>query len=301
MENEKNAVLVDGSSFIYRAFYASPELTYEGRSVGAVYGFCSILISLMNNHRSDLFAVVLDSGRDTFRSEIYPEYKANRSATPEALRDQFPLIKEACLAFGLPIIKQQGFEADDLIASYSHQLSNNGYKVKIIGIDKDLVQLMSDNITIFDPIKSKTIQFTDVVEKYGVLPSQMVYFQALVGDSSDNIPGVEGIGPVTASKLIKEYQTLDGIYKNIEKISSNKIKEKLKNHKNNAELSLKLATLDRNIKICENFHEINIKYNHDNAVNFLSSLGFDLLIKRINKSSFFYQENKNTSLIFNQI
>ena len=296
-----SAVLVDGSSFIYRAFYASPELTYDGKNVGAVYGFCSMLISLMHNHRADLFAVVLDSGRDTFRSDIYPEYKANRCATPDALKEQFPLIKEACLAFGLPIIKEQRFEADDLIASYSHQLSNNGYSVKIIGIDKDLMQLVGDNVSIFDPIKLKNIHSADVIEKYGVLPSQMVYFQALVGDASDNIPGVEGIGPVTASKLIKEYQTLDGIYENIEKIASNKVKERLKKHKANAELSLKLAILDKNIKIYNNFHEINIKYNHDKAINFLTSLGFDFLIKRINKMSFFYQETKNTSLIFNCI
>lgn len=302
MGNEKSAVLVDGSSFIYRAFYASPPIILsDGKNVGAVYGFCSMLISLMNNHRADLFAVALDSGRNTFRSEIYPEYKANRSATPDALKEQFPLLKEACLAFGLPIIEQKGFEADDLIATYSHQLSNNGYKVKIIGIDKDLVQLIDENIIIFDPIKSKSIQSADVVEKYGVLPSQMIYFQALAGDASDNIPGVSGIGPVTASKLINEYKTLDGIYKNIEKVTPNKVREKLKNYKADAELSLKLAILEKNIKICDNFFNININYNHDKAVNFLSTLGFDLLIKRINKTSIFYQKTKDTSLNFNHI
>lgn len=302
IENEKTAVLVDGSSFIYRAFYASPQrILADGRNVGAVCGFCSMLISLMSNHRADLFAIVLDSGRDTFRSAMYSEYKANRSATPEELKEQFPLLKEACLSLGLPIIEKKGFEADDLIATYSCNLSNDGYKVKIIGIDKDLLQLVNDNITMFDPVKSKSIQCADVVEKYGVPPSQMIYLQALMGDASDNIPGVNGIGPVTASKLIKQYETLDGIYENIENIASKNVKEKLERQKENAQLSLKLVILDKEVKDCCDFSALGINYDHDRAVNFLSALGFDFLIKRINKASVFYQNIKDNSLNCNQI
>jgi DNA polymerase-1 len=284
--DERLAVLLDVSGFIYRAFYAAPEMKSEdGRSVGAVSGFCSMLIAAINRHWSDLFFIALDSGRDTFRLKMFPEYKANRGATPDSLKEQIPLMHEACKAFGLPIIRKQGYEADDLIATYSSKLSRNGFKVKIIAIDKDLMQLVNDNVYIFDPVKSKIIDADGVVEKYGVLPSQMVFFQALVGDTSDNIPGVKGIGPVTASKLIKEYSTLDGIYENIDKITPQRIKEKLINYRNDAEISAKLATLDREVEVNDDFSAMKIDYNHDRIVEFLNSLGFAHLIKRVTQLS----------------
>ncbi|GHU10839.1 hypothetical protein FACS189449_01100 [Alphaproteobacteria bacterium] len=279
---KKLAVLVDGSSFIYRAFFALPQLTTrDGRAIGAVHGFCSMLISLLEKHRSDFFCVALDSGRTTFRSEIFPEYKANRSAVPDELKEQFPLLKEACRAFGVPTVEKVGFEADDLMATYSRKLADAGMEVRIISSDKDLMQLIDENVSMFDPIKSKIIKSEDVFEKYGVYPSQMVHFQALVGDSSDNIPGIKGIGPATATKLLAEYKTLDGIYENIEKIQPPKLGEKLITGKESLALSLKLVTLEKNVGLDDDSLSLSVSYNYDDAVRFLESLGLSNLIKRV--------------------
>jgi DNA polymerase-1 len=286
---DKLAVIIDGSSFIFRAFYAAPDIKLDdGRSVGAVSGFCSMLIALVRTHQidADVFCIALDSGRDTFRLKMFPQYKANREEVPQELREQFPIVIEACEAFGIPIIKKHGYEADDLIATYSNKLSAKGFKVKIVAIDKDLMQLINNDILMFDPVKSKIIDSNGVMEKYGVTPSQMVSFQALVGDSADNIPGVKGIGPVTASKLIGEYGSLQGIYDNIDRISSQRIKEKLIVHKSDAEISFKLATLDRDVEIADdNFDSLNMDYNHDRIMSFLYSLEFSHLIKRIEQLS----------------
>ncbi|GHT95056.1 hypothetical protein FACS1894122_12250 [Alphaproteobacteria bacterium] len=279
---KKLAVLVDGSSFIYRAFFAFPQLTTgDGRAVGAVHGFCSMLISLLEKHKSDFFCVALDSGRITFRSEIFPEYKANRAAVPEELEKQFPLLKDACGAFGVPTVEKVGFEADDLMATYAKKLADAGMEVRIISSDKDLMQLIDENVSMFDPIKSKVIKSEDVFEKYGVYPSQMVHFQALVGDSSDNIPGIRGIGPVTATKLLAEHKTLDGVYENIEKIQPQKLREKLINGRESLDISLKLVTLDRNVELDDASLNLSVSYNHENAVRFLESLGLFNLIKRV--------------------
>ncbi|MDR0678261.1 MAG: hypothetical protein LBF44_01840, partial [Holosporaceae bacterium] len=282
----KLAILVDGSGFIYRAYYALPQLTNDrGESIGAVYGFCSMLISLLKKHQSDLFCVVLDSGRDTFRSEIYAEYKSNRSETPEDLKSQIPMLNDVCRAFGIPTISKKGFEADDIIATYAEKLSELKYEVRIISSDKDLMQLVTDNVSLFDPIKSKIIKTEEILEKYGVLPSQMVFLQALMGDSSDNIPGVKGIGPKTAAKLINKYKTLDAIYQNINTIESPKIRESLVNQKELLNISLKLATLEKNVDVEKNFCDLTVSYNQDQVVDFLKSSGFNSLVKRLNSQS----------------
>ena len=306
MSSEKLAVIIDGTSFIFRAFFACPPMkTNEGRSVGAVHGFCTMLISQLCKHDSDVFCVAMDSGRHTFRLDMYPQYKANRAAVPEDLLAQMPLMDEACGAFGLPTISQQGFEADDIIASYSSEMANRGYKVRIIGIDKDLLQLMDDNIEIYDPVKSKIVTTEDVLAKYGVIPSQMIDFQALVGDKTDNIPGVASIGPVTAAKLLKSYGSLSGIYENIDKISPEKLRERLIAHKEEAELSKKLATLSKNVKISDIFSSIKLDYKHEKAYNFLASLGFNSLISRMYRTSLYakstatFLQHKNNILHIN--
>ncbi|MDR0631779.1 MAG: hypothetical protein LBF54_00835 [Holosporaceae bacterium] len=276
------AVLVDGSGFIYRAYYALPQLTdYKGRPAGAVYGFCSMLISLLKKHKSDLFCVVLDSGRNTFRSEIYTEYKSNRSAIPEDLKSQIPALRDACDAFGIPTIAKKGFEADDIIATYSTKLSECGYEVRIISSDKDLMQLVGDNISLFDPIKSKVIKTEEVLEKYKVLPSQMVFLQALMGDPSDNIPGISGIGPQTAAKLVSKFKTPEEIYQNIDVVEPKKIRENLINQKEMLDVSLKLVTLKKDVDIDGNLDDLKISYDHDKVVCFLEAFGFDSLIKRL--------------------
>ncbi|MDR3187424.1 MAG: hypothetical protein LBT63_03295 [Holosporaceae bacterium] len=277
----KLAALVDGSGFMYRAYYGLPPLTNSrGQPVGAVYGFCSMLIPLLDRHRSDLFCVAMDSGRQTFRSEIYAEYKANRSETPADLKLQFPLMKDACVAFGVPIAVKPGFEADDLIATYAKKLSTRGCEVRIIASDKDLTQLVDEKISMFDPMKSKIIGIEDVKAKYGVFPPQMAALQALTGDSTDNIPGIQGVGPKTASKLLNEFKTLEGIYQNIDKIQQQKIRENLINQKENLEVSLKLTTLNDNVDIDENFDDLVISQDSERIINFLRTHNFDSLIGR---------------------
>ena len=165
-ESRKLAVLIDGSGFVSRAFYALPPLTNsKGEAVGAVYGFCSMLLSLLDKHTADLLCVAFDAGRDTFRKQLYSEYKNNREETPAELKSQFPLLIKACDAFGLPTVELEGYEADDIIATYAAKLSSNGYEVRIVSSDKDLMQLVTDNIYLFDPIKSKVIKRDEVFEK----------------------------------------------------------------------------------------------------------------------------------------
>ncbi len=210
--------LVDGSGYIFRAYYALPSLSRksDGLPTGAVSGFSNMLFKLLEESRSDdsenkptHFAVIFDSARKNFRNEIYKDYKANRSETPEDLVPQFEYIRKAVQAFNLPSIEQLNYEADDLIATYAKQIRNLGAKVTIISSDKDLMQLVSKNIRLFDPMKSKVISEKEVIEKFGVKPEQVVDVQSLAGDSSDNIPGVPGIGIKTAAELIKKYKTLD--------------------------------------------------------------------------------------------
>ncbi|MDR2723963.1 MAG: hypothetical protein LBB25_02010 [Holosporaceae bacterium] len=286
------AILVDGSGFIYRAYYALPQLTNkDGHPAGAVFGFCSMLISLLKKHKvltetmfgSDLFCVVFDSGRDTFRSKIYSEYKGNRQATPEELKLQIPMLRDACEAFGIPTVNKKGFEADDIIATYSKKLSERGYEVKIISSDKDLMQLITDDIYIFDPIKSKVIKADEVWESYGVLPSQMIFLQALMGDISDNIPGIKGIGPKRAAKLVNEFKTPEALCRNINNIKSTKIRESFCEQREQFDISLKLVTLEKDVPLNEDFNNFKILYNSAKAAFFLKTHGFNSLIKRLDQ------------------
>ncbi|MBO4405700.1 MAG: DNA polymerase I [Alphaproteobacteria bacterium] len=285
-DEKKLAILVDGSNFIYRAFYALPQLTSpDGNPVGAVYGFCSMLISLLGKHKSDLFCVALDAGRDTFRKEIYPEYKNNREETPADLKSQFPILIEACHAFGIPIIETVGYEADDIIATIATKLSQQNYEVRIIASDKDLMQLINENIYLFDPIKSKVIKENEVAEKYGVAPHQMVSLQALMGDSTDNIPGIQGVGPKTAAKLLNQFQSLKNIYDEIENVVPTKLREKLITQRNMVEISEKLVTLCRSVPIDKNFSDLKINLDTERTKNFLSKYNFNSLVKRLEKQS----------------
>lgn len=287
-DNRKLAIIVDGSSFIFRAFFACPPMkSPDGRSVGAVHGFCTMLISQLCKHDSDLFCVAMDCGHHTFRLDMYPEYKANRDAVPEDLREQLPLMSDVCKAFGLPTISQRGFEADDVIATYSSELSKKGYKVRIIGVDKDLFQLMNNDIEIYDPIKNKVLTDQDVLDKFGVVPSKMIDFQALVGDKADNVPGVPGIGPITAAKLLNLYGSLENLYEHIHEITSVKIREKLELHKEMAELSKKLVTLSKDVQVFDIFPSIKANYDHTKAHDFLASMGFHSLINRMYKTALY--------------
>ena len=206
--------LIDGSGYIFRAYYALPPLSRksDGLPTGAVSGFCNMLFKLLedsksidNNEKPTHFAVIFDSARKNFRNEIYSEYKANRSDAPDDLVPQFEYIRKSVEAFNLPSIEMINFEADDLIATYVEQILNIGAKVTIVSSDKDLMQLYKNNVRIYDPMKNKFIFKEDVINKFGVVPNKVIDVQALAGDSSDNVPGVPGIGVKTAAELINQY------------------------------------------------------------------------------------------------
>ena len=208
--------LIDGSGYIFRAYYALPPLTRksDGLPTGAVSGFCSMLFKLLEDSKSDKnlqkpshFAVIFDSARKTFRNEIYKDYKANHSDAPDDLAPQFEYIRKSVLAFNLPSVELINYEADDLIATYAEKALQGGGKVTIVSSDKDLMQLYRKNVRIYDPMKNKFITDEDVYKKFGVEANKVIDVQALAGDSSDNVPGVPGIGIKTAAELINKYGT----------------------------------------------------------------------------------------------
>ncbi len=282
--------LVDGSGYIFRAYYALPPLSRksDGLPTGAVSGFCSMLFKLLEDVRSDdsknkptHFAVIFDSARKNFRNEIYSDYKANRAEAPDDLAPQFEYIRKSVEAFNLPSIELLNYEADDLIATYSKQITDTGAKVTVISSDKDLMQLVSNKIRLFDPMKSKVIGEKEVFEKFGVKPNQVIDVQSLAGDSSDNIPGVPGIGIKTASELINKYKTLDNLLGKASEITQNKRRETLIANKDKALLSKRLVTLKEDVPIKNNPNEFLIKPIDKNKLyNFLREMEFNRLLSQ---------------------
>ncbi len=282
--------LVDGSGYIFRAYYALPPLSRksDGLPTGAVSGFCSMLFKLLEDVRSDdsenkpsHFAVIFDSARKNFRNEIYSEYKANRAEAPDDLAPQFEYIRKSVKAFNLPSIELINYEADDLIATYSKKIIDAGAKVTVISSDKDLMQLVSTKIRLFDPMKSKVIGEKEVEEKFGVKPKQVVDVQSLAGDSSDNIPGVPGIGVKTAAELIKKYKDLDTLLDKASEIKQNKRRETLIANKDKALLSKKLVTLKDDVPIKNDPNEFLIKeIDKDKLYTFLRDMEFNRLLSQ---------------------
>ena len=282
--------LVDGSGYIFRAYYALPPLSRksDGLPTGAVSGFCSMLFKLLEDARSDdsknkptHFAVIFDSARKNFRNEIYSEYKANRAEAPDDLAPQFEYIRKSVEAFNLPSIELINYEADDLIATYAKKIIESGAKVTVISSDKDLMQLVSTKIRLFDPMKSKVIGEKEVFEKFGVKPNQVIDVQSLAGDSSDNIPGVPGIGVKTAAELINKYKNLDTLLKKASEIKQNKRRETLIANKDKALLSKQLVTLKDDVPIKNNPNEFLIKkINKDKLYNFLREMEFNRLLSQ---------------------
>ena len=282
--------LVDGSGYIFRAYYALPPLSRksDGLPTGAVSGFSSMLFKLLEEVRSDdsknkptHFAVIFDSARKNFRNEIYKDYKANRSEAPDDLAPQFEYIRKAVKAFNLPSIEQINYEADDLIATYAKQIISFGAKVTIISSDKDLMQLVSNKIRLFDPMKSKVIGEKEVIEKFGVKPTQVIDVQSLAGDSSDNIPGVPGIGIKTASELINKFKTLENLLEKAGEIPQKKRKETLTNNKDLALISKKLVTLKDDVPIKNKIDTFDIKkIDKDKLYEFLREMEFNRLLSQ---------------------
>src|SRR3954464_5275856 len=241
--------LVDGSSYIFRAYHALPPLTRksDGLQVNAVLGFCNMLWKLLRDmppdNRPTHLAIIFDKSEVTFRNKLYPDYKAHRPPAPDDLIPQFALIRDAVRAFDLPCIEQGGFEADDLIATYVREACQRGATATVVSSDKDLMQLVTDCVTMYDTMKDKRLGVPEVFEKFGVTPDKVVEVQALAGDSTDNVPGVPGIGVKTAAQLINEYGDLETLLQRAGEIKQPKRREALQQNAELARISRKLVTL----------------------------------------------------------
>lgn len=281
--------LIDGSGYIFRAFYALPPLTRksDGMPVGAVSGFCNMLYKfLYETKKTEIkpthIAVIFDSARKNFRNEIYPDYKANRSETPEELIPQFDFIRQAVQAFSLPSIEMENYEADDLIATYTKEAVSQGAKVKIISSDKDLMQLVNEKVGMFDSMKDREIGVNEVKEKFGVTPDKVIDVQSLAGDSSDNIPGVPGIGVKTAAELINEFGSLSNLLEKAETIKQTKRRQTILENKDKALLSKKLVSLKLDVPVKSKLNEFEVKkIDKKKLINFLRNMEFSKLLQRI--------------------
>jgi len=291
MNKGDHLFLVDGSGYIFRAYHALPPLTRksDGLPIGAVSGFCNMLWKLLRDARNtDVgvtpthFAVIFDYSSKTFRNELYGDYKANRTAPPEDLVPQFGLIRHATRAFGLPCIEMEGYEADDLIATYARLATEAGGDTTIVSSDKDLMQLVSSTVSLYDPMKDKETRIPEVIEKWGVPPEKMIDLQALTGDSIDNIPGVPGIGPKTAAQLLAEYGDLDTLLARAHEIKQQKRRENLIAHADSARLSRQLVTLKNDVPVKEGLDELVLTpTNGPKLIGFLKAMEFASLTRRV--------------------
>jgi len=280
--------LIDGSGYIFRAYYALPPLTRksDGLPTGAVSGFCSMLFKLLEDSKSDSnsqkpthFAVIFDSARKNFRNEIYSDYKANRSDAPDDLVPQFEYIRKSVMAFNLPSVDLVNYEADDLIATYAEQILQKGAKVTIVSSDKDLMQLYRKDVRLYDPMKNKFIESEDIINKFGVDSKKVIDVQSLAGDSSDNVPGVPGIGVKTAAELINKYGTLEKLLDNAHEIKQNKRRETLLDNKDKAIISKKLVTLKKDVPVDRTIEEFKLQeIDKDKLYKFLREMELNRLL-----------------------
>src|ERR1700676_4866319 len=280
--------LVDGSGYIFRAYHALPPINRksDGLQLNAVFGFCNMLWKLLRDMKEEdkptHLAVVFDLSERTFRTEMYPDYKAHRPEPPDDLRPQFGLIREAVHAFDLPCLEQAGFEADDLIATYVRQACEAGATATIVSSDKDLMQLVSDCVIMFDTMKDKKIGRAEVIEKFGVPPEKVIEVQALIGDSTDNVPGVPGIGVKTAAQLIGEYGDLETLLQRAPEIKQEKRRQSLLDNAERARLSKKLATLDDQAKLDGPIGDLAVhEPDHNRLIAFLKATEFSSLTRRV--------------------
>jgi len=284
--------LVDGSGYIFRAYHALPPLTRksDGLQVNAVLGFCNMLWKLLADMPKDdkptHLAVIFDKSEKTFRTEMYPQYKAHRPDLPEDLRPQFPLIRDAVRAFEIPCLEQAGFEADDLIATYARLACEAGATTSIVSSDKDLMQLVSDCVTMYDTMKDKRIGPAEVMEKFGVGPDKVIEVQALIGDSSDNVPGVPGIGVKTAAQLIGEYGDLETLLKRAGEIKQDKRRQTLIDNAELARISKRLVTLDQNVPLEVEVDQLAVHApDYKNLIAFLKAMEFSTITRRVAEKS----------------
>jgi DNA polymerase I len=280
--------LVDGSGYIFRAYHALPPINRksDGLQLNAVFGFCNMLWKLLRDltpeERPTHLAVVFDKSEKTFRTEMYPDYKAHRPDPPDDLRPQFKYVREAVQAFDLPCLEQDGFEADDLIATYVRQAREAGATATIVSSDKDLMQLVADGVIMFDTMKDKKIGRAEVIEKFGVPPEKVIEVQSLIGDSTDNVPGVPGIGVKTAAQLIGEYGDLETLLFRAPEIKQEKRRQSLIEHAQAARISKKLVTLDNHVKLDVPIGDLAVhEPDYKRLIAFLKAMEFNGLMRRV--------------------
>ena len=290
-------VLIDGSGYIFRAFHALPMMmSPEGVPVNAVFGFTKMLMKLMDDLQPSHVLVIFDAGRVTFRNDIYPEYKQNRTDPPDELVPQFSLVRDATEAMSLPVTELPGFEADDLIASYAKMAHESGTDCLIVSSDKDLMQLVRPGVTMLDPMKQRRISNAEVVEKFGVLPNRVVDVQSLAGDSTDNVPGVPGIGIKTAAELINQFGDLDSLLAGAETIKQPKRRENLVNFAEQARISRELVRLKDDVPLDNNIASLVRPHRDmDRLSAFLSGQGFNSLLASIGAKNAASQKTAPTS------
>ncbi|MES0112259.1 DNA polymerase I [Mesorhizobium sp. M0013] len=291
MKKGDHLFLIDGSGYIFRAYHALPPLTRksDGLPVGAVSGFCNMLWKLMQDARNtDVgivpthLAVIFDYSSKTFRNDLYPEYKANRNAPPEDLIPQFGLIRQATVAFNLPCIEIEGYEADDLIATYARLACEAGGDTTIISSDKDLMQLVGPTVGMYDPMKDRQIGIPEVIEKWGVPPEKMIDLQALTGDSVDNVPGVPGIGPKTAAQLLEQFGDLDGLLARASEIKQEKRRESIIANADKARISRQLVTLKDDVPVTDGLDDFVLHApDGPKLIGFLKTMEFTSLTRRV--------------------
>ncbi|MGB3386460.1 MAG: 5'-3' exonuclease H3TH domain-containing protein, partial [Pseudaminobacter sp.] len=291
MKKGDHLFLIDGSGYIFRAYHALPPLTRksDGLPVGAVSGFCNMLWKLMKDARNtDVgvvpthFAVIFDYSSKTFRNELYAEYKANRSTPPDDLIPQFGLIRQATRAFDLPCIEMEGFEADDLIATYARLACEAGGDTTIISSDKDLMQLVGPTVSMYDPMKDRQIGIPEVIEKWGVPPEKMIDLQALTGDSIDNVPGVPGIGPKTAALLLEQFGDLDTLLERAGEIKQEKRRLSIIDNAEKARISRELVKLKYDVPVTDGLDDFLLQPpNGPKLISFLKAMEFSSLTRRV--------------------
>ncbi len=298
----KRLFLIDGYGFVFRAFHSLPPLTNTvGEPVGAVYGFTNMLMKLRNrvrtaNAEEAYIVCVFDAGKDTFRQEIYADYKANRPPAPDDLIPQFPMVRDAAAALNIESVEMVGFEADDIIATYATMAQQQGMHVTIVSSDKDLMQLVNDEVKMYDSLRDRIIGREQVIEKFGVPPEKVLDVLSLMGDSSDNIPGIKGIGPKTAAELINAYGSIDGVYENVEKITKKKLKENLVTFKDDAYLSRRLASLKYDVAVDTDISKYRIREDDPAKLRpFLEHNGFKSLLAKLGDAGANNNNNTNNS------
>jgi DNA polymerase-1 len=290
MNKQNRLILIDGSAYIFRAYYGLPPMNRaDGTPINAVFGFTNMLVKLIEDYKDDKMIVIFDAARENFRNTIFKEYKANRGETPEDLIPQFEIIRQCVDAFNIPQLEIEGYEADDIIATYCKLAEKQKIDSIIVSSDKDLMQLVTKKITMLDPMKNKKIGIDQVIEKFGLPPEKVIQIQALTGDKVDNIPGAPGIGPKTALQLIEEFGDVHKLIKNANQISQEKRRNIILDHKQDILLSLELVKLKDDIKLPIDINKIHTYSSidkNDNLSNFLSNQGFKSIAERLKNNSF---------------